>query len=184
MGELVRSARVVLGYPICCNFCLFGYFRRVVGCGVYVSNLSGSGTMSTTTIERDHQAKRGSIATVCIDLLVSSAGDGFFATDDPVELSENEDCLAFSLHVPMDEGFWALRQRWIDEVGVQYVEFKSHPKPACVRCVVSGLCSVYRAFLRRQARLSGKRTMYSIKPPRWILVTIAIILAFLFVLYY
>jgi len=127
-------------------------------------------------IERDHQAKRGSIATVCIDLLVASAGEGFEATNDPVELSEDEDCLAFTLYFPRGEGILSLEKRWRDEVGIQGVEFQAHNGERCIRCTVTGIRSVYESFLDRQG--GQKRSTYSIKSVWWLVALLIILFAY------
>ena len=137
----------------------------MVGSRAHVSNLSRVRKMAHHPAERDHQAKRGSIATVCIDLLVSSAGEGFFATSDPVELSEDDNCLAFTLCFPRGEGVIALNKRWREEVGVSGVEFQAHSGERCMRCIVSGVRSVYREFLWRQEYQN--RPSSSIKRLQW-----------------
>lgn len=171
---MVHSKCVVLGDCNGPKFLPTDYFRRVAGSGAHVPNLSGPRKMAHP-MERDHQAKRGSIATVCIDLLVSSAGEGFFATNDPVELSEDEDCLAFTLCFPRGEGIIALEKRWKGEVGILGVEFQAHQGERCLRCTVSGVRSVYQEFLDRQGG-GQKRSTHSIKS-LWLLLALIVILS-------
>lgn len=121
------------------------------------SNLRSDRRM-VESFERDLYAKRGSIATVCIDLLVSIAGDGFCATADDVGLSDDEDCLAFTLFVPRSEDLVSLINRWRKEAGVKEVGFSTTENAGCIRCTVTGMRSVYNAFMARQERLRNRPT--------------------------
>ena len=170
----------MLGISVKRNFCAIN-----LGCWIklILFNFSSNDLLAETRgmyIERDQHAERGGIATICIDLLVGLAGEGFEATDSPVELSEDEDCMAFTIRFPEGEGVISLQRRWLAQGGVKRVEFLASGEGVrCVRCVVSGVHGIYRSFLTRRGVLSdGNRFPFSIKSA--LLIGVLIFLFFYF----